>query len=56
MVGIWLDRFEVALSILFTAEYALRLYLGGRRYAFSFYGVIDLLAGVPGLLDPCRRA
>lgn len=49
-VGTWIDRFEVALSILFTAEYALRLYLGGRRYAFSFYGVIDLLAGVPGLL------
>ena len=49
-LGVWIDRFEVALSILFTAEYALRLSLGGKRYAFSFYGVIDLLAGVPGLV------
>ena len=50
VAGLWVDRLEVVLSILFTMEYALRLYLGGRRYAFSFYGVIDLLAGVPGLL------
>ncbi len=50
VVEAWINRFEMALSILFTTEYALRLYLGGRRYAFSFYGVIDLLAGVPGLL------
>lgn len=46
----WLDRFEIALSLLFTAEYCFRLYLGRQRYAFSFFGVVDLLAGVPGLL------
>ncbi len=50
IAGVWIGRFEIALSILFSAEYAVRLYLGGRRYAFSFYGVIDLLAGVPGLV------
>ena len=48
--GVWIDRFETALSVLFTAEYGVRLYLRGRRYAFSFYGVIDLVAGLPGLL------
>ena len=46
----WLDRGETALSVLFTAEYCYRLYLGRRRYAFSFFGVVDFLAGVPGLL------
>ena len=45
-----LRYFETAVSLLFTAEYATRLYLGGRKYAFSFFGVVDLLAGVPGLL------
>ena len=50
IAGVWIDRFEIALSILFSAEYAIRLYFGGRRYAFSFYGVIDLLAGLPGLV------
>ena len=48
--GEWINLFEVALSVLFTTEYVVRLHLGGRRYAFSFYGVIDLLAGVPGLV------
>ncbi|MDE0037040.1 MAG: ion transporter [Gammaproteobacteria bacterium] len=46
----WLDRIETALSVLFTGEYCYRLYLGRRRYAFSFFGVVDLLAGVPGLI------
>ena len=46
----WLDRGGTALSILFTVEYCYRLYLGRRRYAFSFFGIVDLLAGVPGLL------
>ena len=50
VVGVWIDRFEIGLSVLFTVEYAVRLHLGGRRYAFSFYGIIDLLAGVPGLV------
>ena len=42
--------FETGLCVLFTAEYAARLYLGGRKYAFSPFGIIDLLAGLPGLI------
>ena len=34
---------------LFSAEYITRLILNGRRYAISFYGVIDLLASFPAL-------
>ncbi|MCY4532906.1 MAG: ion transporter [Gammaproteobacteria bacterium] len=45
-----LRQFETVLSVLFTVEYAARLYLGGRKYAFSLFGVVDLLAGIPGLL------
>lgn len=45
-----LRQFETALSVLFTVEYAARLCLGGRKYAFSLFGVVDLLAGIPGLL------
>lgn len=48
---------EWALTLLFTAEYLLRLLIVKRplRYARSFYGVIDILAVVPtylGLLWP----
>ena len=46
----YLDHFETGLSVAFTAEYLTRLYLGGRRYAFSFFGFVDLLAGLPGML------
>lgn len=39
---------------IFTVEYALRLYCVGQplRYATSFFGVVDLLAVLPGYLSP----
>lgn len=49
-LAVYLDTFETVLSLLFTAEYLVRLTLGGRRYAFSFLGLVDLIAGLPGLL------
>ncbi len=47
--------FEVAewsFTVLFTVEYALRLFIERRpsRYAFSFFGIIDLLALLPTYL------
>jgi len=50
--GAALDRAELALTLLFTLEYLLRL-ISARRaghYARSFLGVVDLLAIVPGYL------
>lgn len=43
---------EWAFTILFTIEYLLRLYSApdARKYAVSFYGVIDLLAVLPSYL------
>ena len=46
----YLDHFETGLSVAFSAEYVTRLVLGGSRYAFSFFGFVDLLAGLPGML------
>ncbi len=42
----------VAATILFGVEYLLRLYAAksSLRYAFSFYGIVDLLAVLPALL------
>src|SRR5688572_19108995 len=44
---------EWAFTVLFTIEYALRLYSVRRplRYAVSFYGIIDLLAILPTYLS-----
>ncbi|MCP3897942.1 ion transporter [Moraxella sp.] len=44
---------EWLFTILFTIEYALRLYSAPnrKRYAFSFFGVIDLLALLPSYLS-----
>jgi voltage-gated potassium channel len=44
-----LHALEWGFTVVFTAEYLLRLYCVGRplRYAVSFFGVIDLLAIVP---------
>jgi voltage-gated potassium channel len=44
---------EWVLTILFSVEYVLRLVCIGRplRYAFSFYGIIDLLAIIPTYLS-----
>jgi voltage-gated potassium channel len=43
---------EWGITIVFALEYLLRLYCSPKplRYAFSFYGLIDLLAIVPGIL------
>jgi len=44
-----LYRLELMFTILFTIEYALRLYStpDKRRYIFSFYGIVDLLSILP---------
>ena len=49
-----LRTFERVSLGLFTAEYALRLWVARRPkdYAFSFYGIIDLLAILPYYLAP----
>lgn len=52
--------FEWIITILFTAEYGLRLYCVRRpwRYFFSFYGIIDLLSILPtylGILYPSTK-
>ncbi|WP_407315905.1 ion transporter [Pseudomonas sp. nanlin1] len=43
---------EWGFTLVFALEYLLRLYCSPKplRYAFSFYGLIDLLAIVPGIL------
>ena len=43
---------EWGFTFVFAVEYGLRLYCSPRplRYAFSFYGLVDLLAIVPGIL------
>ncbi|MNE06753.1 Cyclic nucleotide-gated potassium channel [compost metagenome] len=43
---------EWGFTVIFLGEYILRLYCSPRplRYAFSFYGLVDLLAIVPGIL------
>jgi voltage-gated potassium channel len=45
----WLDIIEVFTVLVFTVEYLLRLYLADSKpaFAFSFFGVIDLLAVLP---------
>ena len=50
--GPWLVIIEWGLTVLFTVEYVLRLLCVDRplRYAFSFYGVVDLLSIVPTYL------
>lgn len=48
--GDWLLGAELVITALFTVEYVLRLYSARRpgRYAISFYGIVDLLAILPG--------
>ncbi|MGE8068679.1 ion transporter [Pseudomonas sp. NPDC089569] len=43
---------EWGFTVIFLGEYILRLYCSPKplRYAFSFYGLVDLLAIVPGIL------
>ncbi len=50
--GALLGMLEWSFTALFAVEYLARLYCSPRplRYAFSFYGLIDLLAVLPGIL------
>ncbi|HEY6610465.1 MAG TPA: ion transporter [Pseudomonas sp.] len=50
--GEQLKLLEWAFTALFAIEYLIRLYCSPKplRYAFSFYGLIDLLAVLPGIL------
>jgi voltage-gated potassium channel len=52
-VGVWLLGGEWLITVLFTVEYLLRLYVARRpgRYAFSFYGIVDLLSILPTYLS-----
>lgn len=44
-----LRKAELAISLLFTVEYAVRIWISERRWAYiaSFYGLVDLLAIIP---------
>ena len=59
-LDIYLQVFESIFTVVFTAEYLLRLYCSPnpKKYAFSFFGIIDLLATIPLYLgwffDPVR--
>ena len=58
--GLLLGRVEWFFTILFTVEYALRLWCIGKplKYATSFFGVVDVLAILPtplGLVFPGTR-
>jgi len=50
--GLWFNLLEWGFTLFFAVEYLLRLYCSPRpaRYAFSFFGLIDLLAVLPSLL------
>ena len=45
-----LSGLEWAITALFIAEYLLRLYSAPKplRYVFSFFGLVDLMAIIPG--------
>ncbi len=47
--GRWLLMAEWALTVLFTIEYVVRVWVSRdrRRYVLSFYGLVDLLAALP---------
>ena len=51
--GSLLYKIEWFFTILFTLEYVLRLLCVGKplKYAFSFYGLVDLLAIIPTYLS-----
>lgn len=48
--GFWIEKAELLITAVFTVEYILRIYCLKRpaSYIFSFYGVVDLLAILPG--------
>ena len=43
----WLHTVDKIIVITFTVEYLIRMWLDGKKFAFSFHGVIDLLAILP---------
>ena len=47
-----LQTSEWIITILFTLEYMTRIYVVNKpsRYIFSFYGIIDLIAILPGIV------
>ncbi len=49
----WLNVAEWLITLLFTVEYGLRIYSvnNPKKYIFSFYGIIDLLATIPKYLS-----
>lgn len=51
-LGGWLWYAEILFTLLFTIEYAVRVYVSPRRfrYIFSFWGIVDLFAVIPGYL------
>ena len=51
--GHWFDRLEWVITIFFTIEYVLRLICVYKpsRYAFSFFGIIDLVSVLPSYLE-----
>ncbi|MBL8010975.1 MAG: ion transporter [Flavobacteriales bacterium] len=59
--GPWLMAAEWTVTVLFTIEYAVRVWVSRdrRRYVLSFYGLVDLLAALPtyvSLLAPGTQA
>ncbi len=49
----WLNAFESFCGIVFSLEYLMRIYVAKKplRYIFSFYGLIDLVAVLPFILQ-----
>lgn len=60
-IGHYLIALEILFTILFTIEYALRIYSAPKKkeYTLSFYGIIDLISIIPlyiGIIIPVARA
>ena len=51
--GRYLRLFEYAVTVIFTVEYILLVWISkhSRKYIFSFYGIVDLLSILPTLLS-----
>jgi voltage-gated potassium channel len=51
--GPFLRKFEWVVTIIFSVEYLFRVYCAQdrKRYVFSFFGIIDLIAVVPSFLS-----
>jgi voltage-gated potassium channel len=47
----WLHLIDKVIVIIFTIEYAIRIWLDGKKFAFTFHGIIDLLAIAPYYLS-----